>query len=493
MYAFLPWILVLGAGLMGLPAQAQVSAEPCHVDGMSRELLCGEVAVPLRADEEAGEEIRLAYTLIQAQPGQRSEDAVLLLAGGPGQGAQDFTALMGSVLERTTRQRDLLLLDLRGTGQSGALNCPDLDLSRQDPQVMIDGLAECRKQLDFDPADYSSHQYVADLERVREAFGYQQWNLLGGSYGTRLAQLYMREHPEVIRSAVLDSVAPLDQVIGARMGADAEGAMQGIFQRCEASPDCQETFPDLRDDFAAMLDRLDEEPVEVSYRHPRSGEIISREVGRETMTALIRGLLYDRSQHRVLPYMIHRAAEGHFELLLSSAAQTEEGIVESMAMGLTANIICSEDIGRHGREAVPAEESASFIGSLQADFWLEVCADWPRYDVPENYDEPLLSDIPTLLVSGELDPVTPPAYGDQLLKTLSNARHVVLPGGAHTEGFLGGHCIGGILNDFIKDAALGRLETFCLDRLSPQPFFTRTTGFAMTPRADVPDEETDND
>ena len=201
------WLLgLVGAGLIHA-GHAQIAPEPCHVDGLSQQLQCGKLSVPLAEDD--GARIELAYTLVQANPEQRSGDAVLVLAGGPGQAARDLVGGLGGNLGMATRQRDLLFVDVRGTGDSAALTCPEVDMTVQDIDAMVEAFRGCRQTLEFDPAHFTSLQYVADLERVRQAFGYRQWNLLGGSYGTRLAQLYMREHPEAIRSAVLDSIAPL--------------------------------------------------------------------------------------------------------------------------------------------------------------------------------------------------------------------------------------------------------------------------------------------
>jgi len=476
--SFFGLVLGLVAAVQYSPSYAKVTHQPCYVDGMSQQLQCGKLTVPLGAD--GGAEIELAYTLIQANPEQRSRDAVLVLAGGPGQGARDLVGGLGGNLNVAKLQRDLVFVDMRGTGDSAALACPTVDLTIQDLEVTVSHFRDCQQALAFQPEHFTSLQYVSDLERVRQAFGYRQWNLLGGSYGTRLAQLYMREHPEAIRSAVLDSIAPLDEVIGARMGADADSALERLFSRCESEPACRRAFPELRVGFADTLARLERDPAQVRFRHPRNGEWRERELDRGNFAALVRVLLYGREQHRVLPWLLDRAAIGEFEALMAIAATVEEGLVDVMALGVTANILCSEDIGRHGREVVPEAEAESFLGTLQADFWLAVCEDWPRYRVPMDYDQPLKSAIPTLLVSGELDPVTPPAYGERLLATLSNARHLVLPGGGHTDAFRGGNCINRIVNQFIKEPDLQALDTDCVEKLGPRPFFTRATGFAVT-------------
>jgi len=475
---FSGWLPGLVSAVLVSPISAQIVHEPCYVDGMSQQLQCGTLAVPLGAD--GGAEIELAFTLIQANPEQRSGDAVLVLAGGPGQGARDLVAGLGGNLNVATLQRDLVFVDVRGTGESAALTCPAVDMTVQDFEATVRHVRDCRLALEFQPEHFTSLQYVTDLERVRQAFGYRQWNLLGGSYGTRLAQLYMREHPEAIRSAVLDSIAPLDEVIGARMGADADSALERLFRRCESEPACREAFPELRAGFADTLERLDGDPAQVRFRHPRNGEWQERALDRGNFASLVRVLLYSRDQHRVLPWLLDRAAIGEFEAFMATATSVEEGLVDVMAMGVTANILCSEDIGRHGREVVPEAEAESFLGTLQANFWLAVCDDWPRYPVPMDYDHPLESAIPTLLVSGEMDPVTPPAYGERLLATLSNARHVVLPGGGHTDAFRGGNCINRIVNQFIKEPDLQALDTTCVEKLGPRPFFTRATGFAVT-------------
>jgi pimeloyl-ACP methyl ester carboxylesterase len=472
------WMLL--AGLFGLStATAGPALAPCHAPNLPDQVLCGTYDVPAGAMDETSME--LAVTVIPARPDRRSEDAVLILAGGPGQGARDVVGMVGRLLSETGHRRDLVFVDQRGTGESMPLDCPD-----PPAEVSVEAhrawAAQCLEKLDFAsgrfaPDDFSTLRTIEDLESLRLASGYRQWNLFGGSYGTRVGQLYMREHPDAIRSAVLDAVAPIGMIVGATMGADAQPLLDGLFERCEAQAGCRAAFPELETRFNALLESLSNEPVMVQFDHPSTGQPMDRELNRDSLVTLLRGLLYTPAMHRTLPSLLHQAAGGDSRPLMALGEYFGERYGEQMAFGLTATVLCSEDIGRHGRAAVPAAEFESFVGSAQIDYWFTVCEDWPRYAVPEDFDTPLASDIPTLLVSGELDPVTPPRYGETVLAGLDNARHLVVPGGGHTVAFAGGSCMRSILNDFFDDPRPQALDTECLARQQAAPLFTHMTGY----------------
>lgn len=457
-------------------AGAAVSLEPCHQYPLRQPVQCGEASVPLDPAEPESGELTLGFTLVQADPTQRSREAVLVLAGGPGQAAGELLYLADGVLGPTGNRQDLLFVDQRGTGESSALKCPRLDQEAVMPDAAE--LAEvCLSHLDFEPRHFTTLAAVADFEALRKALGYERWNLVGGSYGTRMGQVYMREHPEAIRSAVLDGVAPLDMLIGTAMGSDAQASLDGLLAECRAQPDCRDAFPGLAGRIDRLLADLADDPQTVEFTHPRHGERVTREVDRMGVASAVRGILYSRQGQRILPLLLWQASEGDLAGLVAMNESLGERTLDQMNIGLTLNILCNEDVGRATADDIPASESESFIGRGQVAYWQEACARWPSYEIPDDFRQFPGSDIPTLLISGELDPVAPPRYGEVLQEQLSNARHIVVPHGDHTVGMRGGTCMENIINDFIENADPGAVDAGCIDRKAAQPLFTSMTGF----------------
>ncbi|QOC21959.1 alpha/beta fold hydrolase [Wenzhouxiangella sp. AB-CW3] len=472
------WMLVIGLAVAGGPANSP-ALEPCHVTDLPARALCGSYAVSSNSADDA--RVELAFTVVPARPDRRSEDAVLILAGGPGQAARDLAGPTGRLLAKTGKRRDLVFVDQRGTGESMPLDCPDFP-TETSVQAQKAWAGRCLDTIDFAaadfrPRDFSTLRFIKDLESVRLALGYEQWNLFAGSYGTRVGQLYMREHAGAIRSAVLDGLAPMGMVVGASMGADAQPVLGALFQRCQAQAGCRTAFPNLESRFRSLIEELERSPVKVTFDHPDTGKAMERELDRDGLVTVLRGLLYQPSMQRLLPLMLHQATEGDFRSLMALTEQFEVRYDEQMSFGLTATVLCSEDIGRFGREAVPMTEHESFVGSAQVDFWMAVCEQWPRYQVPDDFDNPVTGDIPSLLISGELDPVTPPRYGEDVMAGLDNARHLVIPGGGHTVAFAGGRCMRTLLNEFFNDPRPKALDAECKKRQQAAPLLTHRTGY----------------
>jgi pimeloyl-ACP methyl ester carboxylesterase len=448
---------------------------------MSLKAECATLEVPENPSGE-GRRITLSIVRIPAISERKAADPLFILAGGPGMGAQQMYPTVASAFGRISRDRDIVLLDQRGTGASTPLACeldPDRELLRGKEATPEDIDAAARDCLDSLRAKHDVRQYttsvaVRDLEAVRQALGAERINLYGISYGTRVAQHYLRRHPERVRSVVLDGVVPPGLALGPAIATDAEAALARIFKRCTAQPACRSAFGDPAATYRSLLERLRTSPREVRLPDPRTGEPRTLRFGHHHLAAVLRLSSYDASQAALLPVALHEAAtKDNFTPLASSLLMLHSSVEGSIATGMHYSVVCSEDIPFVG--AVDrARLAATYMGTEMLDTLQRVCARWPRGPIDADFREPLATAVPVLLLSGADDPVTPPSYGEAALRGLADARHVVLADAGH--GQLGAPCMDKVLRDFIDTAQPAKLDLKCLEKRSTAPFFTSLSG-----------------
>jgi len=448
----------LAAGSAGAaPSVAPASAlQPCRVDGVPTEVLCGGLSRPLDPARPDGVKIDIRYVVVPALARNKLPDPVLLLAGGPGQSA---TALTASVLPRLSRlnyRRDLVFIDQRGTGRSAPLSCPDnSDRSLEElikPGAKVRLLAQCRdtlKQLPHgDLRFFTTTIAMQDMDAVRAALGVDQWNLVGASYGTRAALEYQRQFPARVRRTVIDGVAPPDMVLPVSFSQDAQCAFDLVFESCAKSPDCNARYPALRTDWQSLVKSL---PRKVSFTHPMTGRPEEVSLTRETLLGLVRPPLYSPPLAAALPAALHEAALGRFDALGGLAGQLGGG---SRAMrifeGMHFSVVCAEDAPRI---ATSTEAPGADFGTLDRDLYTSVCSGWPRGEVPAAFYAIPPAKSPVLLTSGGSDPATPQRHAQRVQQALgANARHVVVAAAGHGVA-LALPCMRDVLFRFIDAAA----------------------------------------
>jgi pimeloyl-ACP methyl ester carboxylesterase len=307
-----------------------------------------------------------------------------------------------------------------------------------------------------------------DLNEVREVLGYQQINLIGMSYGTRAGLVYLRRHGDTVRSMVLDGVVPLSMSIPRNIAVDAQSAFEILLADCIKQISCRETFPDLREHFQGLVQYLSSTPQLTTVNHPRTGKPIKGRFHPELINRLIRTVLYDRTLSSLIPLAIEEAYKGNFQPI-ATLAYSYTGDGTQMSVGMMASVLCAEDM-RHVSEPNDTEDFDNAIFHMLAP----TCEYWPQGSIPENYFEPVSSDVPVLLLSGIFDPVTPPKYGWDAAATLSNSEHIVVPGVGHGTSLQG--CVPYILEEFFDSANPKGLNAGCVSDLSRPPFFTSFAG-----------------
>jgi len=475
---FSPYALAAdGAGAAGLLLE---SCRISDADGLvSVEARCGKLTVAENPEEPQGPAIDLAVAVVPAVSTQAKPDPLFLIAGGPGQGAIEGYAPLLGAFDRIHRERDLVLVDQRGTGGSNRLDCdmPDETAVTGDlsPAEFRELASECLSKLPGRPQFYTTSIAVRDLDAVRAALGYERINLLGGSYGTRVAQHYARRYPERTRSIVLDAVVPPTLALVPRIAVESQRALERVFARCAADPQCNERFPAIADQFARLDARLRRDPVTAWFTDPIDGTASDIQVTRAHLLTMTRMLTYSAHAASLLPLLIHEAAtNGNYAPLAAQAEMLDRDLGRMIAMGMHNSVVCAEDAPRFAGAVDRAELERSIMGPILLDAMTAICEVWPRGPVDGDFHEPLASNVPALVLSGEFDPATPAGYGTDAARGFSNHLHVVVPGQGHGQTRI--PCVQKIMRRFIELGSAADLDTSCVDAIRPAPFFLSFSG-----------------
>lgn len=462
-------LIALAAGLAG-PAAAQAAGldlKPCRLPGHPTELLCGELQRPLdpaQPNAKDGKQISVRVAVVPALARNKLPDPVVFLAGGPGQSAVDLLPVLAPRMNRLQQRRDLVFVDQRGTGKSAPLECKDernLPVAESlDLEANFRRLDTCRTELEKLPhgdlRQYTTVIAMQDLDAVRQALGVQQWNLIGGSYGTRAGLEYLRAFPKSVRRAILDGLAPPDMALPLSFSPDNQAALDALIASCKAQPGCEAAFPDLGGQWNRLLASL---PREVTLQHPLTGRTEKATLQREHVLRAVRGPLYAPMLSSALPAAIAAASEGNFNALsaLMTGMSSRTG---KLAAGMHFSVVCAEDLPRM---AASKEAQGKDYARIDAQLYERVCKDWPRAQVPAEFYEMPAAQSPVMLLSGGADPVTPPRHGERVARLLgAKAIHQVVPAAGH--GVMSLPCMRDVLARFIDaktDAEALAVKTDC--------------------------------
>jgi len=465
------------AALLGtvLLANAACAAplEPCRIGGVAHEVLCGTLTRPLDPDLRAGPAIDVHYAVVPAAARRKAPDPVFLFAGGPGQSAIDAAPQVLPWLARLNNRRDIVLIDQRGTGRSAPLVCGDDSVlppaERFDPRRLLARVHACRDRLarlpHGDLRRYTTAIAAGDADAVRRELGAGRINLVAFSYGTRVGLEMLRRFPDSVRSAVLDGVAPPDMALPASYSADAQAALDALFESCEAAPACRARHPRLRLEWQALLRSL---PRAVNLPDPLTGEKEPASLTRAMLLQAVRGPLYASATASALPHAIEQAARGNMQPLTGLASLA--GRSGKVALGMHFSVVCAEDMPL---VAAMRDAPGADFGTDWLDFYRDVCDAWPRAGVAADFYRIPPSAAPVLILSGAIDPVTPPRHGERVRLALgSSARHVIVPNTGHNVLALG--CMRDVLTRFVEAesaAAAPTVDATCVDRVPRPPAF----------------------
>jgi pimeloyl-ACP methyl ester carboxylesterase len=467
------------------PAKARmygrIAFHPCTLapqyGALGVEAQCGTLPVPEDRARPDGRKLSLAIAWVPASDnGDVAPDPVFMLAGGPGQSARDSYPQVAGAFAEVLKHRNVVLVDQRGTGGSNLLSCGDDENDQDDgsPAAAAAFATRCIEALSkhADLRFYTTTDAVADLEDVRKALGVAQLDLVGISYGTRVAQQYAMRHPAATRSIVLDSVAPNTLGLGNIFARNLDDALALQFAQCTASHACRDRVGEPRGELSKLMATLRADPPLVRYRDGGTGEWREDRLTPDRIAGMVRMYAYMPVVATLLPVLIHDANQGHYENLAALSRMMTGELKDAMAMGMQLSVVCSEDAASL---VARKEDADTLLGNGLTESMAAMCAAWPKGEVPADFHEPLATDVPALVLEGEFDPVTPPRYGEEVAKSLKNGRLLVLRGQGHNV--IGAGCMPKLFAQFLQDANARGLDAKCLDTLAYAQPFTSFNGW----------------
>lgn len=439
---------------------------------------CGTLAVPEDPATPDGKKVEIFVARVPSLSSTPRPDPLVLIAGGPGQSTVDMYLQLRGAFEQARREREIILVDQRGTGRSaGGFGCSvpeDLSLDTAGVSRLGSYLDRCLAELEHDPRFYTTSVAVRDLERVRIALGIEQWNIYGVSYGTRVAQHYLRRFPEHARAVVLDGVVPPEVALGPDIAREAQRALEQIFARCAADDACHARFSDLPAEFRELLARLEAAPVALPTptAADTSAATPNGKFSAPELRALVRLLSYNAATIALLPALLHEAYAGNYAPLANQATTTLRGLPESLSFPMSNSVTCTEDVPFAPAGARAGLES-TYLGTAIVDALDSICARWPAGTIDADFKTPVVSDRPALLLSGSNDPITPPGYAARVAATLSHATQLV--GDKQGHGLIAVGCVPRLLRSFLEQPEQV-LDAACLAAEPPTPFFLSLLG-----------------
>ena len=457
-------LLLAQLSTMAMAAPATPSRS-CHLPGYEQPLRCFSISVPVDYQQPDRARLLLHVTVAPAFRDGGEPDPLFVLAGGPGQAGSDLLPLLEGAFRRTRATRDIVLIDQRGTGLSGKLDCDNLQtLVEQTLPEQEAALQRCLRKLDKPFAFYTTDHAARDLDQIRQALGYRQVNVWGSSYGTRLGQAYARLFPDNVRALILDAVASPDQIIFA-WGEDGQTALDTVFALCAADRACHATYPNLATQFASLTQHIATNAVKLQVPHPRTANPLTLTLSSAQFAQTVRAALYSGAVSSRLPFLIDSASKGNWQPFIAQMFSTTDLSIDGPSTGLMLAVTCAEDIPRVTPAILAAEQRNSFIAASELTMITRWC-DFVRVPVVP-YREPTMITAPVLLLSGALDPVTPPHRADSAAKYMRRAQHVVVANLGHGVSQTG--CAPRLLRQFLDHPA-SPLAAACLQEIPPASF-----------------------
>jgi pimeloyl-ACP methyl ester carboxylesterase len=443
---------------------------------------CNDFSVPEDWSTPAGRQIVLKVAVLRAETDKPSPDLVTFLDGGPGGAATEDYATVEAGISPLRQSHNILLVDQRGTGSSNALSCddkkekdnPSLKLTETNNEAaVVDALKACLAKLEARaaPQFYSTSDAIRDLEAVRVALGNPKLDLIGVSYGTRVAQQYVGHYPNSVRSVVLDSAVPNRLVLLSEHARNLESALQAEFAECRSNPVCAKTYGDPYATLYRLRDALRAHPQTVDLRDPVTFEPLHLTLTADDLASVVRLYAYSPYTAALLPLMLQQAEQGNYGPLLGQKKLVAEDLADHLSSGVEASIICAEDADL--LTARPEDEN-TIMGNRSITRVQKLCQLWPHEARSESFHAPLVSGVPTLVLAGEFDPVTPPAYGTEIVRNLSNARLLTVAGQGHSVINVG--CMPRLVSRFVETLDAKGLDAKCLQRLGARPAFIDYSG-----------------
>jgi pimeloyl-ACP methyl ester carboxylesterase len=456
--------------------------EPCDIGkpgegAPTLRAYCTGLDVPEDRAQPGGRRIRLKVAVVNAEAAQPDADPVVFLDGGPGGAASEYYPMMAGAFADLRKRHRVLLGDQRGTGGSNSLNCEHGEHGEEEPKTPPsrgpERVRDCAAQLATRaaPQFYTTSDAVADLEAVRHAIGGPQFDLMGVSYGTRMAQQYAKRYPQGVRAIVLDSAVPNDLVLGSEHARNLEDTLSELFARCRADRGCTERFGDPYQTLQRVQSRLRAQPQRLDLRDPFTFRMQQKTIDADQLAQLLRFYAYSPYTAALVPYVLAEADAGRYAPLLGQAQVVVGDVADHVYGGMALSVICAEDVPRLHPNP---NDAGTVLGNALIEWLINVCPSWPHAAAPADFAAPLTGPVPVLLLAGEHDPVTPPRYARAIVRTLPNGRVLEVAGQGHSLVSVG--CMPRLLGEFIRTLDARHLDAHCLEVLGQTPTFVDANG-----------------
>ena len=453
-----------------LPAQGPPARpdwlHPCSLGQVETPALCGTYEVWENRDTRQGRRIPLRVIVVPATGQSPAPDPVFHFAGGPGGSSASSAAGLSRAYARVNQRRDLVFVDVRGTGESHPLRCPtpgpDDPLQDWFREFLSDDMVRaCLAAQDADVRYYTNAVAMDDVNEVREALGYALINLDGGSGGTRQEQVYIRRHPTTVRSAVLRGVVPMDFEMPLPFSKAMETGVRGVIETCRQSPECNGRYPDLAGDWERSTRYFDQGTVEATVKHPATGRSERVRIDRGVYADGIRHILYTMRGAARLPGMLHLAAQGNFDAFAQQELEQSIGYARALSMGVFMSVSCAEDVPFISEADIERATTGTFLGDYRVRRQQAACRIWPRgVGVDERFQDPVSVDVPVLTISGDRDTATPAEGGERVARGFPRGRHVVFPKQSHD--MTNPQCAVALIAAFYEAASAENLDVGCI-------------------------------
>lgn len=453
----------------------QIALTPCAVQphNLNGTLLCGTYDVYENRAIRSGRKISLNLEVLPALDAVHAPDPVFWLNGGPGAAATDSLSLArNGLLSVLRRDHDLVFVDQRGTGNSHGLFC-DFGADPSDMPVYygrlfpIDLVRACREKLEqnADLRFYATSVAMDDLDEVREALGYSKIDLVGGSYGSIAAQVFIRQHPDSVRAAFLVGAATPAIKQPLLFLPAAQHALDLLFVDCAADASCNAAFPNFKAEFYAVLSRLELGAMNVTMVNPATKKTELVRLERENYVERIRLMLFTTTMARYVPLVVHRAYENDF--LPFEAIANANNTFSTLAIGMYLTVTCSEGVPFISDQDVLDAAKGSFVGEARVRAHIAACKQWPRADVPPSFIDPVKSELPVIMFSGQADGSASPDYAARAVKYLPNGTQILVRYYGHQ---IDSPCEWQIMRDFISRGSIQGIDMSCVNDIRRPPF-----------------------
>ena len=485
--AFLFVLMAVCLGSIPVSGSSRLKTETCYIEALGENAICGSYEVMENRKVRKGAKIKLNFIILPARTPHPAPDPVFIFSGGPGQGSADLVESYARQYERLRQERAIVLIDQRGTGHSNPLPCirigdPDSAQTYLQDMFPEDYVNTCRRALEksADLRYYHSLVSMQDIDDLRGALGYPQVNIIGASYGSYFGIVYMKAFPQRVRSAFLSQIAIPGWGYPATVAPNTQASLERLIEDCAADPVGSRDYPRLREMLAEVVGRLKQGPVQAAIINPFTGEPETVTFTHNNFIHGVRSLLYTASGSRWIPAFVHWAAQGYYAPIAEYTAKYLRSNNKSIMDGLFLCVTCAETMPYIDYGKAESEAQGTFMGTYRLDQQRRACELWVRGVIAADFFDIPTIPVPTLIVSGEIDPVTPPAYGQELARYLPKSLHIVIPYAGHEFGGVWENCLEDVVDCFISQGGTGGLDAACVN-VNRRPAFVSWRDYPAGP------------